>query len=174
MLAELSRDNGSAFNYNIVYKAGDGVGIVLHPPAEMFPLRPVAVRAMFYPVPVDTPAPVTVRPQIYAVSGGVPGPLLAEGAPQLIMDFYPTWVSVDISSAGLTLIAPQSLFVVLRYESGDVGSTASITLDSSTSIPLGANFYDAGTGWVEHYVYWGTPWDVGYNMIRLVAQTNAH
>jgi hypothetical protein len=172
VLAELSRDGGTAGNYNASYKSGDGVGIVLQPAAQLFPLRPLTVRAMFYPV--GGSASALVRPQIYAVSGGVPGPLLAEGAPQLVTDFYPNWALLDISTAGLTLIVPQQLFVVIRYENGEVGATASVTLDSSTSIPLGANFYDAGTGWVEHYVYWGTPWEVGYNMIRLVAQTNVH
>jgi len=150
---------------------GDAVGIVLDAPAQMFPLRPITVHALF--IDWSGSGSALVRPQIYAVSGGVPGPLLAEGAPQLVTEFYPTWTSLDISTAGLTMIAPQPLLVVIRYESGDAGTTASVTLDSSTSIATGANFYDVGTGWVEHYSYWGSPWDVGYNMIRLKAQINA-
>jgi len=170
-LAEIARDSGTADGYYPAYKSGDGVGIVLEAPAEMYPIRPVAVRAMFFPVGVS--GSVTVKPHIYAVSGGVPGSLLAEGTAQIVTVFYPDWASVDISTAGLVLNSPQPVLVVIRYEGGTANNTASVMLDDAANIPIGANFYDVGMGWVEHYDHWGDSENTGYNMIRLMAQTNA-
>ncbi len=168
-LVELSRDNGTASSYNAAYKAGDAVGIVLEAPAGLYPLRPVSMRVMF--LPVGGSPSVVVRPQIYAMSGGVPGALLAEGAPQTVSTFHPTWATIDLSGMGLVLLTPQPVLVAVRYESGAVGTTASVLADSSTIIPMGANFYDRGFGWEEHYAFWQDPWTVGYNMIRLTVQT---
>jgi len=125
---------------------------------------------MFYPVDGGGES-LVVKPQIYAMSGGAPGVLLAEGAEQAVATFYPTWATVDISSSGLTLIAPQPVLVVIRYQSGATGGMASVAMDSATTIPMGANYYDTGFGWTEHYAFWGDPWNVGYNMIRLTVQS---
>ncbi|MDH7489661.1 MAG: hypothetical protein QHH80_09145, partial [Anaerolineae bacterium] len=169
-LAELSRDNGEAQYYNAGYKAGDAVGIVLEAPAGLYPLRPVSMRVMF--VPVGGSPSVVVRPQIYAMSGGVPGALLAEGAPQTVSTFHPAWATIDLSGMSLVLLTPQPVLVAIRYESGTVGTTASVLTDSTVIIPMGANFYDRGFGWEEHYAFWQDPWTVGYNMLRLTVQTN--
>ncbi len=169
-LVELSRDNGAAHYYNAGYKAGDAVGIVLEAPAGLYPIRPASMRVLL--LPVGGSSSVVVRPQIYAMSGGAPGVLLAEGAPQTVSTFYPNWAEVDLSGMGLVLLTPQPVLVVVRYESGTVGTTASVLTDYSSLIPMGANFYDRGLGWEEHYSFWEDAWDVGYNMIRLVVQTN--
>ncbi len=168
--AELARDNGEAKSYNEAYKAGDAVGIVLEAPAGLYPIRPVSMRVLFYPVGGSTD--VVVRPQIYAMSGGVPGPLLGEGSPQTVSTFFPDWATIDLSGMGLVLLTPEPVLVAVRYESGTVGTTASVLIGSSTIIPIGANFYDRGLGWEEHYAFWLDPWTVGYNMIRLTVQTN--
>ena len=169
-LMELSRDNGEAHYYNEGYKAGDAVGVVLEAPAGLYPIRPVFMRALFWPVGGSTS--VVVRPQVYAMSNGVPGPLLAEGALQTVSTFYPNWATIDLSGMNLVLLTPQPVLVAIRYESGTVGTTASVLTDYSSIIPAGANFYDRGFGWEEHYSFWQDPWDVGYNMVRLVVQTN--
>ncbi|MGB9594352.1 MAG: matrixin family metalloprotease, partial [Anaerolineae bacterium] len=151
-LVELSRDNGTARSYNEAYKAGDAVGVVLEATPGLYPLRPVSMRAMF--LAVGGSPSVVVRPQIYAMSGGVPGALLAEGAPQTVSTFYPAWATIDLSGMGLVLLTPQPVLVAVRYESGTPGTMASVLADSSAIIPMGANFYDRGFGWEEHYAFW--------------------
>lgn len=63
--------------------------------------------------------------------------------------------------------------LALKYEVGSAGSIPSIITDDNGNIPVGSNFYseDGGTTWREHYDFWESPAQVGYNMIRVLVTT---
>jgi hypothetical protein len=168
-LMQLGNDNGTAESYYGSWQAGSIIGAVLTPnPDWSYPIRVNSVQFLLYQFP-GAASSATVRVHVYSTINGEPGTLLGSSPPTIITTFWPTWASISLASANITLSFPDPFMVAIEYTAGTSGSTPSTLMDSQDDIATGKNFYslDGGATWHEHYDFWAEPEDVGYNMIRV-------
>jgi hypothetical protein len=167
-LLQLRNDNGTAEGYHSQWQGGNIIGTVLTPnPAWSYPVKVNSVEFMLHRF-TGAASSATVRARIYSVVGGVPGALLGSSAPTTINTFYPTWASISLTSANITLSSPAPFMVAIEYTTGISGSVPSTLTDNQNNIATGKNFYslNGGATWIDHYNFWAEPGNVGYNMIR--------
>jgi len=167
-LMQLSNDNGTAEYYCPWLTRGNIFGAVLTPNLDWsYPIQVDSVEFLLYQFP-DAASSATVRVHVYSTIDGEPDALLGSSAPTIITTFWPTWASISLASADVTLSSPEPLMVAVEYTAGTSGSIPSLLTDTRDNIATGKNFYslDSGVTWYEHYDFWQVPEDNGYNMIR--------
>ena len=167
--------NGSdvASGISGVWQAGYVVAANLYPSTNDYPLQ--VEKASFWLYNFAGVASVTVRLRIYSVTPDLHATLLA-----LTSEIYiespgqPSFIIVDLSNANILVHAPNSFMIGVEYLDGSPGSTPSTFTDDSTNIATNRNFYspNGGVNWYEHYNFWASPEQIGYNMIRATVRTN--
>jgi M6 family metalloprotease-like protein len=170
--ATFANDNGSPAGYSSSFRAGYLIGAVLAPDWTRYPIKLQSASFLLYRFAGAAPS-VTVRIRVYAIDAGVPDLQLGQSDPVNVTTFYPNWASVDLSAYNIVVNNPDPFMVVVEYLDGTAGSTPSVLLDSAAPILAGRNFYsrDGAASWIEHYNYWSSPSQVGYNMIRATGCT---
>jgi hypothetical protein len=169
----LRNDNGDPAGFNSDWEAGDIIGAVFDVDPSLFPLRILSAR---FPLYRDFPGAANsaqVSAYVYSMPDGTPDELIGSSGVETVSSFYPTWRTIDLASQDIVLDTPVEFMMALKYEAGSAGSTPSIITDSNENIPPGSNFYseDGGATWREHYDFWESPAQAGYNMIRVLVTT---
>jgi hypothetical protein len=167
---QLSNDNGEAEYYH-TWEAGDVIGAVLTPsPDWSYPIQVDSVEFLLFQFS-GAASHARVRVRVYSTVNGKPGELLGDSEPTDVTTFWPTWASISLDSANITLSSPDPFMVAVEYVAGETGSIPSMLTDSQNNIAADRNFYspDGGTTWIEHYDWHSdgvVPEDIGYNMVR--------
>jgi hypothetical protein len=170
---QLKNDNNTAAGYAAFWQSGSMVGARLTPDSTMYPVHVRSVEFVLYKFSGATDT-VQVRACIYTADISGPGTNLGCSSGTTISTFSPYLVSLDLSSQNIIINSPDSFFAIIEYMNGINGSTPSTMTDSSTNIPTGINYYkiNGGSTWYEHYSFWTTPAQVGFNIIRATVDTN--
>lgn len=172
---QLRNDNGDAEGYTSGIRPGFVFGSVLQADSSAYPLRVQSVDVLLYRYFPGAATTALVRAGIWSIGpDGRPDALLGRSGVVAIDTFYPDWVSIPLTGTQVVLSSPAPFLAAIEYLDGAPGTIPSVMLDSSRYIPVGYNYYSQthGDTWFEHYDWWVSPEDVGYNMVRATVETD--
>ena len=172
----LKVDTNIEYGYRKTWRKGDQLATVLRASSLQYPLTVGSIECYVSTFP-GSASTVWLKGHVHAMLGGVPGDLL--GSSDVVeVDlsggaWEATWASLDVSDANVRLAQRGPFLVVVEYVNGEQGQTPSIISDVSTDITPGTCYYRTTPGaWEEHYDFWGDASEVGYSMIRAMAETS--
>lgn len=150
-------------------------GSVLQAAPNQYPLRVLSVDFILYQDFQNAASSAQVRAVVFSIGAdGRPDTLLARSETVTVTAFDPNWVSIPMTNTQIFLTNSESFLVGVEYVDGVAGTVPSVLMDSNTNIPVGRNFYSqtCGGSWFEHYEWWMSPSNVGYNMVRATVDAN--
>jgi len=177
IVCDMQQDVGALAWYNDAFEEGDQVVKYYNPEdycePEVYPYKIHDLDLLFYDY--ASLGEIDVAVKVYLeVEDSCDGPgLQIYEYPVTITDFYGDMAHVVLDPQ---VCVYEPFYIGIEYLEGVPNTTPSLLFEDATVNPAEwchVYFYKIATEtWYEHYDFWGSPYDVGYPIIRVSGFTN--